>query len=133
MPAPAIIKNASVTFSATEHAAVLKVARLVPDVTTASYPTLIPTGNRTDVGSAVWTLELEGLQDHTTGGLAKFLTDNHGVAVSVVIKPFAETGERQATVSVIGQAVPFGGEVNEYADFQVTLGVVGQPTWADIA
>lgn len=132
MPAPGVIRNALLTVEATDFAAKVKTARLVPETQVQTYPTLVPTGTLTDVGNPVWTLELEGVQDHTTGGLAKLLTDNHGVAIDVVLAPFDETGERQASVTVIGQAVPFGGETGTFADFSVSLGVVGQPVFADV-
>lgn len=131
--APAVIKDALLTVEATDFAASCKIARLVPETEVQSYPTLVPTGTKTDVGNPVWTLELEGIQDHTTGGLAKMLTDNHGVEIDVVLAPFDTTGERKATLVVIGQAVEFGGETGTFADFSVTLGVVGQPTWSDIS
>lgn len=133
MPAPGVIRDALLTIEATEFQANVKTARFVPETEVQSYPTLVPTGTLTNVGNAVWTLELEGVQDHTTGGLAKLLTDNHGQEIEVVLAPFNETGERQATATVIAQAVPFGGETGTFADFNVTLGVVGEPTWADVA
>lgn len=129
--APGVIRNAVLTVSSTDYAGTCKVARLVPETEVVTYPTLIPSGVKADVGNPVWKLQLEGVQDHTTGGLAKLLTDNHGVALTVVLVPFAVDGERQATVSVIGQAVDFGGETGTFGDFSVELAVVGQPTWAD--
>lgn len=130
--APGVIRNALLTVSATDYAATCKVARLVPESEVQTYPTLVPTGTKTDVGNPVWSLELEGVQDHSTGGLAKLLTDNHGDVLTVVLAPFKVDGEPQATVNVIAQAVPFGGETGVYADFSVTLGVVGEPTWGTV-
>lgn len=132
MPAPGVIRNASIEIESVEYAGTCKIARIVPDTTVQSYPTLIPSGVKTDVSTPVWTLELEGVQDHTTGGLAKVLTDNHGQQLTAVLAPFNETGERQATVTFVAQAQPFGGETGEYADFSTELGIVGQPVWADV-
>jgi hypothetical protein len=131
--APGVIRDGVLTIEATDYVGSVKVARLVPETDVTSYPVWSSSQTKTDVGNAVWSLELEGVQDHTTGGLAKLLTDNHGVALTFVIAPFNSVGERKATVEVMGQAVEFGGETGALADFSVTLGVIGQPTWADIS
>lgn len=131
--APGVLRDVLLTIESTDFAASVKVCRFVPETEVQSYPVLVPTGIKTDVGTPVWTVELEGIQDHSTGGLAKLLTDNHGVALTFVFAPFDSVGERQVTAEVMGQAVDFGGEVNTWADFSVTLGVIGQPTFADIS
>jgi hypothetical protein len=133
MPAPGVIRDALLTIEATDYAGKVKTARFVPETEVQSYPTLVPTGTLTSVGNPIWSLELEGVQDHTTGGLAKLLTESHGQEIEVVLAPFDEVGERQVTATVIAQAVPFGGESGTFADFSVTLGVVGEPTFADVA
>lgn len=131
--APGVIRDALLTIEATDFAASVKVARLVPETEVQTYPTLVPSGTKVDVSSPSWKLVLEGIQDHSTGGLAKLLTDNHGVQIDVVLAPFDSVGERQATLVVVGQAVDFGGETGQWADFSIELGVVGQPVWADIS
>lgn len=131
--APGVIRDALLTIEDTDYAAQVKVARLVPETEVSSYPTLVPSGTKVDVGSPVWTLELEGIQDHTTGGLAKLLHDNHGVAITVVLAPFDSVGEQKWTFDVMGMSVPVGGETGTWADFNITLGVIGQPVASAIS
>lgn len=125
-----VIRNALLTIEATDHAASVRRARLVPEVNVQTYRTLVPDGAITDVDSPLWTLELQGLQDWETGGLARYLHDNHGTAVTVVLGAQDGTGKRQATFEVIAQSVPFGGDTGVWAEFEVSLGVVGQPVFA---
>ena len=133
MPAPAVIRDATIEIETVEYAGTCKEATLIPETTTQTYATLIPSGVKADVSSPVWKLKLEGVQDHTTGGLAKVLTEAHGDQLDVVLAPFNETGERQAACTIVAQAVDFGGPTGEFADFEVELAVVGQPVFSDIA
>jgi len=123
-----VMKNAVLTVDATAYQGKVKTALLIPATNTSTYPTLAPTGALQDVDQPVWTLQLVGVQDWATGGLAKYLTDNHGTEIDIVLVPQATDTWPQASVTVLAMAVPFGGTSGEYAEFDVTLPVVGQPT-----
>ena len=126
-----VLRNATLTIDGDNHAAFVKKARLVPDVTVQTYKTLVPSGVIQDVDAPTWALELQGVQDWGTDGLARALHDGHGTNIVVVLAPKAGTGQRQATCTVVAMSVPFGGESGEFAEFDVTLAVVGTPTFAD--
>lgn len=127
-----VIRNALVKFGATDYSNQCSKARLVPDTPVQTMRTLVPDGQVVDVDSTVWTLELSGLQDWETGGLALFLNSNAGTLQSVTIAPVGTTGKKQATVSCRIVPVPFGGDQGEFAQFDVELAVQGQPTFAAV-
>lgn len=133
MAAPAgayVIRNATVSVAGTEYANQCTKARLVPDTPTQTLRTLVPDGIVQDVDSAVWTFELAGIQDWVNSqGLADALNDNAGTQIEVILTPNAGSGLPQATFDIIAAAVPFGGEQGQFATFDVTLPVVGQPTF----
>lgn len=125
-----VIKDALVKFGATDFTNQCTKARLVPDTPIQTLRTLVPDGQITDVDSAIWTLELTGVQDWETGGLATYLNANAGSLVTVIIAPAKLTGKKQATVSVRIVSVPFGGDQGAFPTIDVTLPVQGQPTFA---
>lgn len=125
-----VMRNALVKFAATDFTNQCTKARLVPETPTQTLRTLVPDGAITDVDSAVWTLELSGIQDWETGGLAAYLNTNAGSLVTCIIAPVAGTGKKQATVSVRAIQVPFGGEQGGFGTFDVELPVNGVPTFA---
>jgi hypothetical protein len=125
-----VYKNAIVKFGGTDYTNQCNKARLVPDVNVQTMRTLVPDGAIVDIDSAVWTLELEGLQDNETGGLAAYFLANAGSLVTAIIAPASGTGKKQATVSVRLVPVAFGGEQGEILKFDVELPVQGQPTFA---
>ena len=136
MPAPTgahVMRNASVKVETVEYANQVTKARLVPDAPVQTMRTLVPDGIVQDVDSAVWTLELSGVQDYKTGGLAKALNDAAGTEVDIVITPKLGTGESTATVVAIAKQVEFGGEQGNFRTFEVELPIVGQPTFGSAA
>lgn len=138
MPAAAgaitgVIRNASYTISTYEFQTVLRKCRLVPSAETVTYETSVPEGMIVDVGTPSWVLEIQGVQDHAEAlGLARLLTEHHGEELDCILVPRNEDGYREATFVAIAMAVPFGDEVGKMADFEVTLPVMGQPTWDDV-
>jgi hypothetical protein len=126
------LKNCLVKFAAVDYSNQCTKARLVPDVNVQTMRTLVPDGQITDIDSAVWTLELSGVQDHETGGLAAFLLANQGTLQTVIIAPVNTTGKKQATVSVRIMPPPFGGSQGEWSEFDMELPVQGQPTFAAV-
>ena len=123
-----VLKNALVKFASTDFSNQCSKARLVPEVNVQTMRTLVPDGQITDIDSPVWTLELSGVQDYETGGLADYLRDSSGTLVTVVIAPVNTTGKQQWTVSVRCLPVEVGGEQGSFATFDVELPVQGQPT-----
>lgn len=136
MPAYAdahVIKNASVTVDTVEYAGQATKARLVPDTPVQTLRTMVPDGTIQDVDSASWVFELSGVQSTKTGGLAKALNDAAGTEIDVVIQPKNGTGEDTATFTAIAMAVEFGGTQGQFRTFEVTLPVVGEPTFGTAA
>lgn len=124
-----VMRDATVELGGTDYANQVRKARLVPDTPMQQYRTLVPDGTISDVDSASWTLELIGVQKWTTGGLAKFLNDNAGTEVTLTLVPRNGTGNANATATVIAMTVPFGDEQGNFPTFDVTLPVVGEPTF----
>lgn len=137
MPAAAgafVVKDALVTIDSVEYANQVRIGRLVPDQSIQTYRTLVPDGAQQDVDSPVWTFELTGLQINRTGGLAKALRAiAPGEEVEVVLAPNNVVGDDQATFTIKGLAVPFGGEQGSYAEIEMVFPVVGDPVFAAIA
>ncbi len=137
MAAPAgafVLKNPVFTVSGTDYANQITKARLVPDTPTVSIRTLVPDGSVTDVDTAVWTLELGGIQDWKNNqGLCDFLNDNANVIVVGVLQPRPGSGEKKATFNFYAHPVDFGGEQGQFTVIDATFGVVGAPVFSDAA
>lgn len=124
-----VMRDATVTIDTVEYANQVTRARLVPETPVQQLRTLVPDGTVSDVDSAVWVLELSGVQSHKTGGLAKALTDAAGTELEVTLQPRNGAGEDTATVTVLAKAVEFGGTQGQWRMFEVELPVVGSPTF----
>jgi hypothetical protein len=128
-----VLKDALVSFAATDYANQVTKLMLTPDQPTQTLRTVVPDGIVVDVDSTVWTLSLSGIQDMKTGqGLAAFLNDNAGTSQSVTITPRKSGPGRSATVQVICKSVPFGGDQGNFTTFDVELPVTGAPVWTDL-
>lgn len=128
-----VLKDALVSFAATDYANQCTKLTLTPDQPTQTLRTAVPDGLVQDVDTATWTLSLSGIQDMKTGqGLAAYLNDNTGTTQSVTLAPRKGGPGRSATVSVICKSVPFGGDQGAFTTFDVELPVVGAPVWTDI-
>lgn len=128
-----VMRNAKVTLDTVEYANQVTKARLIPETPIQTLRTLVPDGVVQDVDSTVWTLELSGVQDWKTGGLAKALNDASGTEVDLVIQPKVGTGESTATVTVIAMPVEFGGEQGNFRTFEASFPVVGAPVFGTAA
>lgn len=104
-------------------------ARLVPETPIQQKRTLVPDGVVTDVDSTIWTFELSALESRKSGGLAAALDAAAGTEVDIVLQPRAGTGQDSATFVVIAVPVTYGGEQGDWRQFEVTLPVVGAPTF----
>jgi hypothetical protein len=99
---------------------------------TVTVQTLCSDGTFSSPGKSTYELQLEGPQDWTADGLSRYLWDNEGAIADVTLQPH---GEAQAvgteTPAMTGQvtlaAGNFGGEVEAYASFAVTLPFVDRP------
>lgn len=133
MPAPAgafVMRNAIVTIDAVEYANQCTRAELVPEAETQTLKTLVPDGIVQDVDTNVWALNLTIIQDYVAGqGLARKLTDSHGLQLTATLEPKA--GGVGADVTFIAKAVNFGGEQGSFATSEVELPVIGAPTFID--
>jgi hypothetical protein len=107
-------------------------ARLNPDTPIVQQRTLVPDGTISDVDSSTWTLELEGLQDYESGGLAAFLFTNAGTQVAFELAPKNTAGKKKATGTVIVVHPTIGGEQGEFAQFEIELPVIGVPTLSTV-
>lgn len=125
-----VMRNATVKFAATDYTATVRKARLVPDAPIQTYRTLTPDGVIQDIDSTVWTFEVEGVADWETGGLAAYLNTNAGSTVTCILAPRKNSGNLQATFSVIITPVNFGGQQGSFSDFEATFPVVGAPVFA---
>lgn len=137
MPAPTgayVMRNAVVTIDAVQYANQCTKAILTPTAETQTLRTLVPDGIVQDVDSNVWVLSLSLIPDHRTGaapdgGLARKLTDSHGLELDVTLEPKA--GGVGKTCTVIAKAVPFGGEQGSFNVVEVELPVIGEPVTVD--
>jgi hypothetical protein len=121
-------RNALFTLGGTSFANQVWKVRLVPDTPFQQQRTMVPDGTISDVDSATWTMELEGLQDYETGGLAAYLQTNAGVAVAFQYAPVNTAGKKKFTGTVTVIAPPAGGEQGEFAQMELEMPITGQPT-----
>jgi len=122
-----VFRDALVTFDGVDYANQLTKARLVPDRPIQTVRTLVPDGAVQDVDSAVWTVELSGLQVNTPDGLAQALFDAAGTQVEMVLQPKTGTGQSKRTFTVIAIEPEYGGEQGSFLPIDLTLPVVGAP------
>lgn len=129
-----VLRDCVVTIDGTDYANQATKARLVPDTPIQTLRTLVPDGIVQDVDSSVWTFELAGIQDWVNAqGLADALNDAAGTTVTVVLVPRTGSGQPQATFDVVATPVPFGGEQGQFATFDVTIPVIGQPVFDTVS
>lgn len=129
------MKNSSVVIDTVSYENQLTKARLVPDAPIQTLRTLVPDGILQDADSATWTLEIAGVQDRGTGGLAKAIDDavTAGGSLTMTIQPKIGSGQDVATVTIIPVPVEFGGEQGNFRTFEASFAVVGQPTFSQSA
>jgi len=95
------------------------------------YPTL--DGEvASNVGKETYALVMAGAQDYSADGLARFLWDNKGKVGTVIVNAHGQEAiASDATPSVEGTVtlvpVQYGGAVEEFAEFEVTLPFTAEP------
>lgn len=105
---------------------------------TVEYPTLSASCTYRQLGATTYELHLIGVQDwdpSSTSGLAAFLFANDGATATFWLQAHGEAvAAAPATPAQAGTLVlaapSYGGEVNNYAEFDVTLPISGKPTLA---
>ena len=131
MPAHAgafVLRNSVFTLGGTSFANQVWTLSLTPDTPFQQQRTLVPDGTISDVDSATWVMEIEGLQDFETGGLANYLRTNAGSQVAFVFAPVNTAGKAKYTGTVIAVNPPMGGEQGEFAQMELELPIIGSPT-----
>jgi len=125
-------RNALFTLGGTSFANQLWKIRIVPDTPFQQQRTMIPDGTISDVDSATWVMELEGLQDFETGGLAAYLQTNAGTQVAFAYAPVNTAGKKKVTGTVVVIASVVGGEQGEFAQMELEMPIIGQPTFTTV-
>ena len=124
-----VLRDATFTVEATDYANQCTSVVLTPEQATQTLKTMVPDGIVQDVDSAVWTVAINGIQDYVAAqGLAALLTAMSGEQLDIVFAPKA--GGVSATVTVVGKAVPFGGEQGAFTTFSIELPCIGEPVFA---
>lgn len=121
-------RNALFTLGGTSFANQVWKVRIVPDTPNQQQRTLVPDGTISDVDSATYVMELEGLQDYESGGLAAYLLTNAGVQVTFVYAPVNTVGKKKFTGTLVAIAPPVGGDQGEFAQMELELPIIGAPT-----
>jgi hypothetical protein len=130
-----VIKYALFTVEAVEYNTQVTKVRLVPDTPTQTLRVMEPASSVTDSDSAVWTLELAGIQDFGAGSLGAALRTaaDAGTDLDVEFQPKTGTGQDKAVFVIRPVNIPFGGDTGTFRTFDVTIPVVGKPTFSQSA
>lgn len=126
VPGAIFMKDSLITLDGTEYPGETTKAQLTPSQTVNQQLTLNPTYVLTDVDTPTWTWDVGGPQNYIDG-IAKYLFDHQGEEIDVVMVPRRGTGNVSWSFTVIGMAVPVGGDRGAWNVFDISLAVVGQP------
>lgn len=127
-----VIKNVMFEVETVDYGNQVTKVRLVPEQSTQTLRTMVPDGVITDTDSAAWTLELAGVQDFGTGSLGAALRTAAaaGTDLDVEYQPKDGVGQDKAVFVIRPTQIPFGGDSGSFRTFDVTVPVVGQPTFS---
>lgn len=128
-----VMRNSVFKVDTVDYTNQVNAVTFTPDTPIQQMRTLSPTGTVTDVATAVWTLELEGIQDFGTGSLGAALRTAAGNLVEVEFQPVAGTGQDKIVAEVMAINIPFGGTEGEFRTFSITLPVEGTPVFSQSA
>jgi hypothetical protein len=139
MATPLFMRNVSLTLkvaaSRVQFNCDVSTAEIVSEAgDEVEYKTLCTTGSFKEVGVTSYGLHLVAAQDWSANGLARFLWDNDGVQAefqyqahgSAVIPPTVTAPGMSGFVRLV--APNYGGEVETYAELDVTLPCTAKPT-----
>lgn len=128
-----VMRNVILTLEAVTYANQVTKARLVPDTPIQSLRTMVPDGVVVDVDSTMWTLELSGVQDYGTGGLAAALNAASGTYLSLILQPKSGSAQDSVACEVLCVPVEFGGEQGVFRTFEGEFAIQGQPVFSQSA
>jgi hypothetical protein len=136
---PRMIRDATVKIAvgsaaAADFACRVRRAELVPEAGDETrYRTLCPDGTFVEIGSSTWTLVLTGPQDWATAGLSRLLFEHEGEELTVTVDQYGNShtptdAEPAFTVKCRAVPGPYGGTVDEMAEYEIELPVTGKPS-----
>ena len=120
--------------TAAEYQAFAEVAKVVVtpgEVVTTQ--TLSSDGTFSSTGKATYALQLDGVQDWSADGLSTYLWTNDGLEADFVLNAYGEGASPSTDTPLMSgkvslSAADYGGEVNTYGKFSVTLACTAKPT-----
>lgn len=91
-------------------------------------------GPITEPGTTTWTLDVELLQDWRTDGVSRFLHDHAGELLTFTLDMYGSahtpTADEPAATGTVRAIHPsYGGTSGEYAEDELSLPIVGEPTF----
>lgn len=127
-PGAFVLRNSLFTLGGTSFANQVWTVLIEPDTPFQQQRTLVPDGTISDVDSATWVMQITGLQDFETNGLANYLRANAGSQVAFVFAPVNTAGKVKYSGTVIAVNPPMGGDQGEFTQMELELPILGQPT-----
>ena len=131
MTAPAgayVLRDALFTVAGTDYANQCTSVVMTPSQETQTLKVMVPDGAVSDVDSATWVLNINGIQDYVQArGLARYISDNSGTQLAIVFEP--KKGGVTATATVVAKRIPFGGEQGAFTVFDIELPMIGEPVF----
>lgn len=125
---PIVLKDCVVEIEADDYAAAVSAVTLSPTAQSVAFTGLKPGAVYTDVTEATWQMQLTYAQDWASASsLSRYLFDNEGLTKDAVIKPQSGVGP-SFEVEIVITPGAIGGQGQQVATAQVTLGVQGKPT-----
>ena len=115
------------------HVTTAKVQTTAGD--TVTVKTLCTDGVFSQPGTSSYALVLEGIQDYSATGLARYLWTNAGLIADFVLQAHGEAvAPGASTPQMTGQVVliagDYGGEIETYGEISLELPCVAKPTLA---
>lgn len=129
---PTYMTESKVTLGANDFEAEVSGFTLQPSYTTATWKGLAPGASHSRSGKATWALLLNFGQDHESAtSLSTFLFENEGEQIAYTVEPL--DGGTAYSGTLVAQAGPIGGEVDQFGAASVTMPVQGKPTRTPVA
>lgn len=127
-----VIKDLLLTVDGDDYSNQVTKVLLTPDQNIQTLKTGVPDGAITDSDSPTWTCALSGINDDGTGSLGHALRVAYaaGTDLDCVYQPKNATGQDKATFTIRPNALPFGGEVGSFHLMDLTIPVVGEPSFS---
>lgn len=123
---PLYMTQSVLKLGATDYAAEISGARLVPTSSSATWKGLKAGSTFTKAGLATWALTLDLGQDHETAtSLSTYLFANEGSSIAFTLEPLG--GGTAFAGTIIVQASEIGGAVDQFGTATVSLPVSGKP------